>query len=240
MASSNQADVSLELLLALDVSKSIDADEFRLQKQGIAHAFRQPEVVSAIQNASGSSVAVGLMQWSSFTEWARPALWMEVRDRADAEILARKVAHITRMNRQGSTGIGRALARGVRELRTNRFDGKRKIIDIIGDGRSNVGVKPSKSRDFALSKGVTINALAILTEDSKLDQYFRDEVIGGDASFVISTENYRTFTHALILKIQREFANKPHERKVVYTPNGLREHSQKTKRVDRILQLTDQ
>lgn len=188
-----------------------------------------PEVASRLALCSGRASPSG----------PRPALWMEVRNRADAEIFARKVAHITRMNRQGSTGIGGALTRAVRELRTNHFDGKRKIIDIIGDGRANVGIKPSKARDSALSKGVTINALAILTEDSKLDRYFRDEVIGGGSSFVISTENYETFTRALILKIQRELANNPDEWKIVHTTNAHREHSQKMKRVGRILQLKD-
>jgi hypothetical protein len=207
-ASSEQREVSLELLLALDVSKSIDAAEFRLQKQGISHAFRQPEVIQAILGGNKNGVAVGLMQWSSFPQWSRPALWMRIDDRKDAETFARTVDDITRMNKRGSTALGRAVTRGVREIRKNRFDGSRKILDVIGDGRSNVGMEPSEARDAAVSKAITINALAILTEDSELDRYFLDELVGGAGAFVINAESYSHFGEAIMLKLERELVGR--------------------------------
>lgn len=196
--------VRLELLLALDASNSVEAAEFRLQRQGIAHAFQQPVVIDAIQAASERGIAVGVMQWSSFTEWTRPASWMKVHDRASAETFGQTVENLSRLSEFGSTAIGRTVNRGVNELRNNRFEGKRQIIDIIGNGRSNVGVEPSHARDRAVSKDVTVNGLAILTDDPELDRYFLNEVVGGPGAFVITANSFEDFEKAIERKLLRE------------------------------------
>lgn len=196
--------VRLELLLALDTSNSIDAAEFRLQKEGIAHAFQQPVVIDAIQAASEGGIAVGVIQWSSFTKWTRPAFWMKVHDGVSAQDFAQTVEDLSRRSEFGSTAIGRVINRGVNELSKNRFEGKRKIVNIIANGRSNVGVDPSDARDRAVSNGVTVNGLVLLTDDAKLDRYFLSEIVGGPGAFVITANSSVDFENAIERKLLRE------------------------------------
>jgi hypothetical protein len=196
--------VDLELLLAVDASGSVGFDEFALQMDGIARAFRHPDLVAAVQSAGPRGIAVGMIQWSSHSFWARPVRWQRVHDRASAQRFADAVDRASRAVVIGRTAIATALDRAVAELEGNRFLGDRRVIDVSGDGRANMGELPATARDRALARGITVNGLAIRTRDPGLDRYYLQHVVGGPGAFVMSVEGYETFAAAMRRKLLRE------------------------------------
>jgi hypothetical protein len=161
-------DVDIELLLAVDVSPSVDAEEYALQIHGLAAALRDPVVVDAILAAAPNGVALALMQWAGPREQAVSVPWSEVRDQASAAAFAQKIEAVTRPATYGGTAIGNALERGVSLLAENDFEGTRQVIDISGDGRTNQGDSPAPVRTHAVLAGITVNGLVILNEEQQV------------------------------------------------------------------------
>jgi Protein of unknown function (DUF1194) len=203
-----QIPVPLELILAVDASGSVSADEFDLQVKGIADAFRDPAVISAIRGAGPGGIAVALMQWSSPGHQVMAVNWQLVSDRASAELLAQQIITVGRLI-LGETAIDRALRFATAELSTNDYSGRRRVIDLSGDGATNWGGLPDEARDEAVAAGVTINALAILNEQPDLDRYFQDHVIGGLGAFVVTALDYEDFARAIRLKLIEEIQGRP-------------------------------
>lgn len=196
--------VDLELLLAIDVSASVDVREYALQMSGIAHAFRDPSVLSAIRASAPRGVAVAVMQWAGPDEQTYSVPWSIVRDAESAEELAARVEATARPLTTGGTAIGDALIVGLSMLGESGILAARRVIDVSGDGRTNRGTSPGPVRTHAASIGVTVNGLAILNEEPQLLAYYADRVIGGPGAFVIHAADYRDFGRAIRMKLIRE------------------------------------
>lgn len=193
--------VDLELVLALDVSSSVSAPEFDLQRRGLAEAFLHPDVVAAVQAVGDHGIAVTVVQWSGNRIQSTSVDWTVLTDAKSAAAFAAAVAQMERLF-VGATGLGGAIRFSLRSLEENRFEGLRKAIDVSGDGYA--GLSPRRERDRALERGATINGLAILNEQPDLGVYYREHVVGGPGSFVISIVDFADFGDAIRDKLIRE------------------------------------
>jgi len=199
--------VELELVLAVDVSSSVDATEFRLQMHGLSQAFRHQDVVNAIAGSGQHGIAVTLVQWSG-TNFHRTSVgWALLRGPDGAARFADAIDAAPRLMR-GFTDIGGGILYSLAQIETNRFDGRRKVIDVSGDGSSTQS-NPGLERDRAVARGVTVNAVAILNEDPDLAEiglaaYYRAFVTGGDGAFLMTAENFKDFAQVIKKKLLRE------------------------------------
>lgn len=196
--------VDLELVLAMDVSSSVDDDEYFLQAFGLAQAFRHPDVISAIQGSTTGGIAVALVQWADANKQALAVDWTPVWDAASAYALSERILNAPRLVVGGQTSISGAISFSVRQIEQNGYDGWRQTIDVSGDGRANSGTPPMLARDRAVEAGITVNGLAILNEEPFVDHYYEHSVIGGEAAFMIVAGDYEDFSAAMIEKLIRE------------------------------------
>jgi hypothetical protein len=196
--------VELELVLAVDTSLSINADEYAIQMGGLALAFRNPHVVSAIEAAGDNGIAVALVQWGIGAQQEITVDWAHVHDRASAEDFARAIEASPRRFFGKGTGITRALQYSSDLFRGNGFQGRRRVIDISGDGRNNSGRPPAPMRDRVVDAGIVVNGLAILDGDIMLGAYYIEHVTGGTASFVVIADTFQDYPAAIRRKLQRE------------------------------------
>ncbi|HIC79907.1 MAG TPA: DUF1194 domain-containing protein [Kiloniellaceae bacterium] len=201
--------VDLELVLAVDASSSVSAEEFDLQMRGFADAFRHPAVASAIRATGELGVAVAMIQWSDNRRQHMAIDWQHLTTADSAQAFAEIIDSTPRFLDGGGTAIGGAIDFAARALDRNGFQGVRRVIDISGDGRANQGAQPSKLRDLAVLRGITINGLAILNEDSSVDAYYRTSVIGGTGAFVMTANNYEDFAAAMLEKLIKEIGAVP-------------------------------
>ncbi len=195
--------VDLELVIAIDVSSSVNEEEYLLQTRGIAAAFRNSAVLDAIATL-GIGLAVAVVQWSDDKEQELLADWRVIRTETDAVRLSRTLRNAPRLIPGGQTSIAGAINFSLEQFETNGYEGSRQVIDVSGDGRANNGVHPMGSRDEAIGEGVTVNGLAILNEEPFLDGYFEHSVIGGAGAFLMVAEDYRDFAAAILQKLLRE------------------------------------
>jgi hypothetical protein len=200
--------VGLELVIAADVSSSVDPTEYRLQMQGIAAAFRDPAVIAAIEATPGG-IAVAVIQWSGPLQQQHYLRWMRLAGADEAERLAGRVDLRSRGFVGGSTAIAEAIDASVRSLARNRFAGARQVIDISGDGAANQGRSVRDATGRAVALGITVNGLAIANEQPDLGGYYRDEVIGGPGAFVIAVDRFEDFAGAMRRKLLREILGLP-------------------------------
>ncbi len=201
--------VDMQLVLAVDSSASVDAGEFALQINGMAHAFRSPEVIEAIQSGYFRAIGVTLIEWSSYDLQRVDIPWTLVDGPAAALVLAERISSLPRSVETGATSISGALLFGLELFETGPFDGTRRVIDISCDGRNNNGAEVDLVRDLVLARGITVNGLTILNEHPTLDIYFRRNVIGGTGAFVEVADDYDVFTEAFTRKLVREIRNIP-------------------------------
>ncbi|MEP4336930.1 MAG: DUF1194 domain-containing protein [Roseobacter sp.] len=199
--------VDLELVLLIDVSASVSKQEFRLQIEGLAGAFRNPIIQESIQASGG--IAVCVVQWAQEAYQYKSVDWIHLRQDTDALKLAKQIASIPRQTPSGQTAIGNALIFALVELNTNSYTGLRRVIDLSGDGRSNDGLLLEQARETVLLDGITINGLAILNEVSDLKKYFRNDLIGGYGAFVLTARDYTDFSRAIREKLEREIRSTP-------------------------------
>ncbi len=200
--------VSIELVLAVDTSMSIDGFEYDLLMTGIARAFRTPEIINLIGQQNG--VAVTLFQWSSEVDEQYMIPWHLLKDPASVLSFAAKVEKAERNPYRGFTGIGGASDFGVRLIAENAFEGRQLKIDVSGDGRNNTGVPPTIPRQEANALEIVINGMPILTytayESYDLDIYYREKVILGPGAFVEIASDYDDFARAFLRKLRREIS----------------------------------
>ncbi len=201
--------VDLELLLAVDASSSVSTEEFELQMRGLAEAFGDPRVVQAIRASGDLGLVVALIQWSDNRKQVLAVDWTVVRDEKSARAFSEEVGSTPRLLVGGGTAIGGALHFAMRQLEINGFEGRRKVIDVSGDGRANQGAHPAQLRDEAIKRGITINGLAILNEDPTVDSYYFANVIGGTGAFVMTANDYEAYALAILIKLIREIAGAP-------------------------------
>lgn len=194
-AAARAVPVDLELSLVVDTSGSISDAEYRLQVDSYADLVRDPSVIP-----QDGTVAIHVVLFASGTEEAVP--WTLVADAAAAEDLSRAIRDLRRL--QGSTSLGDGLLASARTFEGNGFEGARRVIDVSGDGPVNSGTSIRAARTEALSLVDAINGLPMTTDVPTLDDYYRDEVIGGEGSFAYEVVDAVTFRDALRAKLLRE------------------------------------
>lgn len=205
--------VDLELVLAVDASGSIDWAEYALQMRGIAEAFRDPEVHTALQSGPTGKIAVTLVLWAEANRPKQALPWHSVSDPASAEVFAEAVKNMPRNLPSGGTGIGKALQFATWQIERNGYEGLRKVIDVSGDGRETAFREYSLNVDggrlVALKAGITVNGLAILNDVPTLRDYYADRVIGGFDAFVMTASDFKDFARAIRRKLIREIEYRP-------------------------------
>jgi Protein of unknown function (DUF1194) len=202
--SQSQTPVAIELVLALDASASMSRAEFALQIAGIAAAFRDPAVLQAVQDLAPLGVAVAVTQWGGPGESRVVVPFTQLATAMDSQAFGFLVSLNTQSFRAATTSIATAIENGVTLLNGNAFDGQRRVIDISGDGPDNSGLDLSGMRQFAKAHGVTVNGLAIESEQAGLFDYYRDSVIIGADSFVVRARDFDDFARAIREKLLRE------------------------------------
>jgi hypothetical protein len=211
--------VDLTLVLVSDVSRSIDDSEFKLEKEGYAAAFTSKEAVDAIRGGNVGAIAVSYVEFASSFEVRTVLDWGVIRDQASAEAFADRLVAAPR-SFWGRTAISAGVDRAVQLLAESGFDAPRRVIDVCGDGTNNAGRDVSESRDDAVKAGITINGLAIINDHpvswtyahvqppGGLPNYYRENVTGGPASFVLEVHDFHTFGEAMTRKLVTEIAAK--------------------------------
>lgn len=199
------AKVDMALVLAVDVSESVDAGEYQLQHEGIARAFENPQVIEAIKNGADGAIDVLMLEWSDRDKQAIMVDWTRVSDAPSGAAFAAKVRAGTRSS-NGLTAIGDALLAAAAALKTVPDQPARRVIDVSGDGMANIGPKPADIRDALVAQGITINGLAILASEPWLDTYYNDDVIGGDGAFLLQVKDFQSFALAIKQKLLAEIS----------------------------------
>ena len=194
--------VSIELVLAVDTSLSVDDVEYDLQMTGIANAFRNPEIVDLIGQQNG--VAVTLFQWNDEADKYHMIPWHLLRDPTTVLAFADQVEQAARDPIRGFTAMGRAIDFAIELIANNPLAGRELKIDISADGRNNTGPPPTAAWQRASALGIAINGLPILIDTYNLDTYFREKVITGPGAFVEIATDYDDFARAFQRKLRRE------------------------------------
>jgi hypothetical protein len=197
------ADVHLSLVLAIDVSSSVNEERYELQIRGYAEAFGNPRVANAI--VQSGAIAVTLVQWAGYGDYQQVIGWTVIHDAGTASRFASTIAETTRVL-GGSTSLSGAIDFSARLLRTNGHNARRRIIDVSGDGSNNQGRPAAVARDEAVAAGITINGLPILAEEPALDTYYRKHVIGGPGAFLVVAKDFESFSDAILSKLTIEIA----------------------------------
>ena len=208
--------VDLELVLAADISSSMDLTEAALQRQGFVRAFRHPEIIEAIQRSGLGRIAVTYIEWAGMRYQKTMVDWAEVADASSAAAFAEAIERPSVKVEQW-TSISSVIAFGAQSFEGNGFRGERRIIDISGDGPNNMGVDVVQARDRALAEGIVINGLPIINDRPNiygypllpdLDLYYEDCVIGGQGAFIVIADGYEDFARAIRRKIILEIAGR--------------------------------
>jgi len=202
-------EVDVALVLAVDVSGSIDYQEAELQRKGLVDAFLNKEVLNAIRSGSLGRIGVSVVYFSSkdYGFMAVPVNWMVIEDENTAQAFVKQLVSARRPSARG-TSISDALEYSLRQLETGPFHSVKQVIDVSGDGTNNAGRPVETVRDEVLAKGITINALPIMDDSTPqdLDKYFEGCVTGGPASFVIPAKGFVDFARAIRRKLILEIS----------------------------------
>jgi len=199
--------VGLELVLAIDVSGSVNANEFDLQKQGYVQAFQSAAVQNAILGSQLGSIAVTLVQWSGAGQQSQSVGWAKIDSNASANAFAASVNGISRAF-AGQTAPGSAIDFVIPLFSTNLFDALRKVIDVSGDGAQNDGANTAAARDAAVANDITVNGLPILGEAGLLAWYTAN-IKGGPGSFIVPAAGFIDFATAIEDKLVKEITSVP-------------------------------
>jgi hypothetical protein len=197
--------VDLALVMAVDVSESVDAGEYLLQHDGIARAFEDPQLAAAIGAGRRGAIEVVVLEWSDRDKQAVTVDWTLVGDAASAAAFARKVRQSQRSS-NGLTAIGDALLAAGALFKSAPAPADRKLVDLSGDGIANIGVPVREARDALVTDGITINGLAILASEPWLESYYDEYVIGGTGAFLLRAEDFSSFATAMRNKLLSEIA----------------------------------
>jgi hypothetical protein len=208
--------VDVALVLAVDVSRSVDADEARLQRLGYRTALTEPQLIQAIRGGMMGSIALAYVEWAGI-EYQRLVLpWTRIGTLQAAEAWATALDEAPAASLSW-TSISGAIDFSRRMLEACPFEATRRVIDVSGDGVNNSGPPAEEARDRAVAEGITINGLPILNDRPTfgrrppipLDIYFRESVIGGPGAFMIAAEDFADFGQAVRRKLIREIAGRP-------------------------------
>ena len=209
--------VDLLLVLAADVSRSIDSEKFQLQRDGYAAAITDPRVLEAIKSGRTGRTGLSLVEWSGLSSQRVVIDWTAISDAESAKSFADRLLEAPR-SFADRTSISSAIEFAMGHLARALFESARYTIDVSGDGTNNSGGEVTQARDAAVAQGVTINGLVILSETplawnpdhtnpaGGLENYYRSNVIGGPGAFVMAAEGFNSFGRAIVKKMIAEVA----------------------------------
>src|SRR5690349_5481236 len=225
-----EATVDVELVLAVDVSYSMDMDELAIQREGYAQAIVSKEFLQALKSGPNGKIAVTYFEWAASTDQKIIIPWRLIDGPETADAVANEIMK-TPIRRASRTSISGAINFAMPLFDENNYRGLRKVIDISGDGPNNNGMPVTLARDAALEKGIIINGLPIMVKEpsystmdiDNLDYYYEDCVIGGPGSFVISIKDREKFKEAIRTKLLMEVAGRTPERPVIPVADKDRE-----------------
>jgi hypothetical protein len=212
--------VDLLLVLAADVSRSVDAAKFQLQREGYAAAISDPRVLNAIKSGQNNRIAICFVEWSGVGSQKVVIDWTLVDGAKTAQQLGDRLLESPR-SFADRTSISGGIEFAVSQFARAPFDSKRRTIDVSGDGTNNSGRDVVSARDEAVALGITINGLVILSDNplpwnpehtnppGGLTNYYRNNVIGGPGAFAIEAKNFNSFGQAIIAKLIAEVAARP-------------------------------
>ena len=208
----------LLLVLAADVSRSVDAQKFQLQREGYAAAIANPRVLDAIRSGRNERIAVLFLEWSGFGSQNVVIDWTAIDGPKAAQAFGDKLLESPR-SFADRTSISGGIDFAVAQFPRAPFAAERQTIDVSGDGTNNAGRDVTKARDDALALGITINGLVILSErplpwnpehtnpPGGLANYYRANVVGGPGAFVLEAKDFNSFGQAIIKKLIAEIAD---------------------------------
>ena len=216
-------EVDLLLVLSSDVSRSIDARKFKLQRDGYAVAIVNPRVIQAIHSGALGKIAISFVEWSGVGQQKIIIDWTVIRDEATARDFSTQIIKAPPRAFADRTSISGGIDFAMAQHARAPFQSNRHTIDVSGDGINNSGRDVADARDEALSKGVTINGLVILSEETipnafsafhtnpagGLDAYFRNNVIGGPGAFVMVADNFSSLGDTILNKLSAEITSRP-------------------------------
>jgi len=214
--------VDIELVIAVDVSYSMDLDELAVQREGYAQAIVSKEFLQAMKNGPHSKVAITYFEWSASSDQKIVIPWRVIDGPESADAVADEIMK-TPVRRGSRTSISGAINFAMPLFEENPYHGFRPVIDISGDGPNNNCAPVTGARDEALQNGITINALPIMVKEpsystmdiDNLDFYYEDCVIGGPGSFVVSIKDREKFKEAIRTKLILEVAGRTPEHRIV-------------------------
>jgi hypothetical protein len=214
--------VDIELILAVDVSYSMDMDELAVQREGYAQAIVSKEFLQALKAGQNGKIAVTYFEWAASNDQKIIIPWRLIDGPETADAVSEEILK-TPIRRASRTSISGAINFAMPLFEQNPYHGLRRVIDISGDGPNNNGLPVSGARDAALEKGITINGLPIMVKEpsystmdiENLDFYYEDCVIGGPGSFVVSIKDRDKFKEAIRTKMLLEVAGRTPERPMV-------------------------
>jgi hypothetical protein len=205
--------VDLQLVLAVDVSRSVDEVEAELQRRGYIEALTNERVIDAILSGEHKRIALCYTEWAGTHYQVVVIDWSVIDSAGAVRRFADKLAEAPRAS-QSWTAVGAAMAFAAQRFETSGFESKRRVIDISGDGRTNDGPPAELVRDKLVAQGIVINGLPVMMNrtnfgrppDTGLDKYYEENVIGGPGSFMILAENFDDFGRAVRSKLIREIS----------------------------------
>ena len=213
----NPEPVDLELVLAIDVSGSVDEEEAALQRRGYLTALVHPQVLQAIAGGEKRKIGITYVEWAGYHYQRVVVDWAVISGKASAESFVARVARVP-ISTERWTSISGAIEFAMKRFEASPYRGNRRVIDISGDGRNNNGRDLAEVRREALERGIVINGLPIVNDrptrwgtppERDLDLYYRDHVIGGPGSFYIVADGFAAFANAIRTKLVREISGAP-------------------------------
>jgi hypothetical protein len=220
-------EVDVALVLAVDISFSMDMEELALQRAGYVEALRSPEVHKAIANGATGRIAISFFEWAGVNIQHHLLPWTVI-DSPESALAAAAEIEKQPTRRGQRTSISGAIDFSVRQLDEAPFRALRKVMDISGDGPNNSGRVVTVARDEALRKGISINGLPIAIRKpgyldiSQLDIYYEDCVIGGQGAFVIPITEKAQFIQTIRTKLIMEISDAPSEPARLIMPAQVR------------------
>lgn len=207
------AQVDVALVLAVDMSGSMDLEEARVQRMGYVEALRHSEFINAVTAGLNGRIAISYFEWAGSVNETSLVSWQLIDDAQDAEAFAEHLASRPVFTRRG-TSISNAIAFASKLIATSPYDGMRRVIDVSGDGTNNQGDLIVPTRDEIVRKGITINGLPIMLKAPvasmidvpDLDLYYQDCVIGGPGAFLVPVRERHQFADAIRNKLLLEVA----------------------------------
>ena len=218
--------VDLLLVLASDVSRSVDHPKFLLQREGYAAAISDPQVIEAIKSGPHQKIAICFVEWSGFGAQKLVIGWSKIDGPAAARKFGDQLLELPR-SFADRTSISGGIEFSYAQFENAPFESQRRTIDVSGDGTNNAGRDVKLARDEVLARGVVINGLVILSDrpvpwnaehtnpPGGLAQYYQDNVVGGPGAFVQVAENFQSFGRAIVKKLIAEIASLKPDRSAI-------------------------